>query len=87
MNMGANSCCARTMDEGDELEKLNSTAGYTQVPASAQRCVFISYASLDAALAQKVCSAVEAAGFPCWIAPRDVLPRCSVKTRTDRQLI
>jgi TIR domain len=25
-------------------------------------------------LAQKVCSALEAAGFKCWIAPRDVVP-------------
>jgi TolB-like protein/tetratricopeptide (TPR) repeat protein len=39
-----------------------------------QHPVFISYASHDALLAQKVCSALEAAGFPCWIAPRDVVP-------------
>jgi TolB-like protein/thioredoxin-like negative regulator of GroEL len=38
------------------------------------RPVFISYASHDAAVAQKVCSALEAAGFPCWIAPRNVVP-------------
>jgi TIR domain len=37
-------------------------------------CVFISYASHDAEVAQKVCSALEAAGYPCWIAPRDVIP-------------
>jgi TolB-like protein len=36
--------------------------------------VFVSYASQDAAVAQKVCSALEAAGFRCWIAPRDVVP-------------
>jgi TolB-like protein len=36
--------------------------------------VFISYASHDAAVAQKVCSALEGAGFPCWLAPRDVVP-------------
>jgi TolB-like protein/Flp pilus assembly protein TadD len=36
--------------------------------------VFISYASHDAALAQKVCSTLEAASFHCWIAPRDVVP-------------
>ena len=40
----------------------------------ASLCVFISYASNDAALAQKVCSALESAGFGCWIAPRDVVP-------------
>jgi TolB-like protein/Tfp pilus assembly protein PilF len=39
-----------------------------------QRRVFISYASRDAAVAQKACSALEAAGFPCWIAPRNVVP-------------
>ncbi|MGA2396486.1 MAG: TIR domain-containing protein [Steroidobacteraceae bacterium] len=38
------------------------------------RRVFISYASHDAAAAQKVCSALEGAGFPCWMAPRDVVP-------------
>jgi hypothetical protein len=36
--------------------------------------VFISHASHDAALAQKVCAALEAASYPCWIAPRNVLP-------------
>ena len=41
---------------------------------AASRPVFISYASHDAGPAQKVCSALEAAGFPCWIAPRDVTP-------------
>ena len=39
-----------------------------------QRRVFVSYASHDAAVAQKVCLALEAAGFPCWIAPRNVVP-------------
>jgi len=34
--------------------------------------VFISYASYDDAVAGKICSALEAAGYPCWIAPRDV---------------
>ncbi len=36
--------------------------------------VFISYASQDAAVAQKACSALEVPGFRCWIAPRDVVP-------------
>ena len=36
--------------------------------------MFISYASSDAVLAQKVCAALEAAGFFCWIAPRNVVP-------------
>jgi TolB-like protein/Tfp pilus assembly protein PilF len=34
--------------------------------------VFISYASHDAAVAERLCATLEAAGFPCWIAPRDV---------------
>jgi hypothetical protein len=38
------------------------------------RRVFISYASHDAAVAQNVCAALETAGFPCWIAPRNVMP-------------
>jgi TIR domain len=38
------------------------------------RPVFLSYASSDAVPAQKVCSALEVAGFPSWIAPRDVVP-------------
>ncbi len=54
-------------------------AGNSGNPQSAQataqqRRVFISYASHDAGVAQKVCSALEAAGFPCWIAPRNVVP-------------
>jgi TolB-like protein/Tfp pilus assembly protein PilF len=42
--------------------------------AATSRRVFISYASADAAIAKKVCTALEAAGFTCWIAPRDVVP-------------
>jgi TolB-like protein len=46
---------------------------HTEAPGRQCR-VFISYASHDAAVAQKVCSELEAAGFPCWIAPRNVVP-------------
>jgi len=42
--------------------------------AGSPRPVFISYASHDTAVAQKVCAALEAEGLPCWIAPRDVVP-------------
>jgi TolB-like protein len=52
----------------DELHSSGATAGTTSRP------VFISYASHDAAVAQKVCSALEAVGILCWIAPRDVVP-------------
>jgi TolB-like protein len=34
--------------------------------------IFISHASQDAAVAERMCAALEAAGLPCWIAPRDV---------------
>jgi len=36
--------------------------------------VFISYASLDSAIAETTCEALEKAGVRCWIAPRDVTP-------------
>ena len=38
----------------------------------AVRPLFVSYASQDAVVADKVCAALEAAGLKCWIAPRDV---------------
>jgi hypothetical protein len=34
--------------------------------------VFVCHASKDAAVAQQVVAAMEAAGLPCWIAPRDI---------------
>ena len=34
--------------------------------------VFISYSSQDKELADRVCAALENAGFSCWIAPRDI---------------
>ena len=45
--------------------------GEEKVSGSTPR-VFISYASQDATVAEKVCVALEAAGISCWIAPRDV---------------
>jgi TolB-like protein/lipoprotein NlpI len=36
--------------------------------------VFISYASLDSAVAEAVCGALEREGMTCWVAPRDVVP-------------
>lgn len=36
--------------------------------------VFISHATEDQAAAGSVCDALEAAGVPCWIAPRDIPP-------------
>ncbi len=34
--------------------------------------VFISYASQDKAAAESICEALEQAGMPCWMAPRDI---------------
>jgi TolB-like protein/Tfp pilus assembly protein PilF len=48
--------------------------GITGATAGPARRVFLSYASHDAAVVQEVCSALEGAGFPCWMAPRDVVP-------------
>jgi len=36
--------------------------------------LFLSYASQDRAIADALCRALEEAGLPCWIAPRDVPP-------------
>jgi formylglycine-generating enzyme required for sulfatase activity len=36
--------------------------------------VFISYASADKPVADRVCETLEKAGLPCWIAPRDIPP-------------
>jgi TolB-like protein/Tfp pilus assembly protein PilF len=58
------------MAEIGEPDKPDSAA--PSAIAGVVRTVFISYASEDVAVADKVCSALEAAGFPCWIAPRDV---------------
>jgi len=38
------------------------------------RPVFISYASADTAVANRICGALESAGISCWIAPRDIEP-------------
>ena len=36
--------------------------------------IFISYAGADQQAASRLCAALEAHGFPCWIASRDVAP-------------
>jgi TolB-like protein/Flp pilus assembly protein TadD len=60
----------RAMDEPGESGRLRDLGA----PAGSKRPAFVSYASADAEIAQKVCAAVEAAGILCWIAPRDVVP-------------
>jgi TolB-like protein/tetratricopeptide (TPR) repeat protein len=58
------------MAEDGESENPGPTGDAAAISAR----VFISYASHDADAAQKVCLALEAAGLPCWMAPRDVKP-------------
>jgi TolB-like protein len=62
------------MEEGAGKTSEAESQPLENAVAGSSRPVFISYASYDAALAQKVCSALEAVGFGCWIAPRDVVP-------------
>jgi adenylate cyclase len=57
----------------DRTESV-SPRGPPDNTAGTARHLFISYASHDAEVAQKACSALEATGFPCWMAPRDVKP-------------
>jgi formylglycine-generating enzyme required for sulfatase activity len=38
------------------------------------RPIFISYSSSDKVVADQACAALEAAGYGCWIAPRDIEP-------------
>jgi TolB-like protein len=57
------------MADRAESESPGSPAEAT---AGTARHLFISYASHDADVALKVCLALEAGGFPCWMAPRDM---------------
>ena len=59
-------------EHGESEIRHGRTGEAAATPDSAS--VFISYASDDAATAENICSALEAAGFSCWIAPRDVVP-------------
>jgi TolB-like protein len=57
------------MTEVDSPDPLAPEAGLISIATSA---IFISYASQDSAIAEAVCKALEEAGLPCWIAPRNV---------------
>jgi TIR domain-containing protein/tetratricopeptide repeat protein len=46
----------------------------TGKPKSTSYAAFISYAKADAKPAQEIADGLEARGFKCWIAPRDVRP-------------
>jgi TolB-like protein/Flp pilus assembly protein TadD len=60
------------MAEAGGSESKDRSTLYAEGPAGASNKVFISYASQDVAVADTVCAALETAGLPCWIAPRDV---------------
>jgi TolB-like protein len=58
------------MDAIDTLESKEGSKPYFEAATAGK--LFISYASPDAAVADKLCNLLEAAGQPCWVAPRDV---------------
>jgi TolB-like protein/tetratricopeptide (TPR) repeat protein len=63
------------MPQGPEhLEKGDQAPAPSAGPANPVGNVFISYASQDAAIANDLCEALERAGLPCWLAPRNIRP-------------
>jgi hypothetical protein len=71
-NMSRNHRDARGMTQLDTPESKDGSQLHAEAAAGTASKVFISFASQDAAVADTVCAALEAAGLPCWIAPRDV---------------
>lgn len=69
-----NTLRTRAMDETGKSGESGRLEAPGDPELKSKRLVFISYASADAAIAQKACSALEGAGYPCWIAPRNVVP-------------
>ena len=72
----------------DGREEVENSSGAGARPsgltvAGSPRPAFISYASHDVVVAQKVCAALEAAGFLCWIA----LPGMSCLARCMRMAL
>jgi TolB-like protein len=61
------------MAESEEIKHTTAAPSATTSAGTTGR-VFISYASADFGLAERVCAELEAAGLLCWIAPRDVVP-------------
>lgn len=55
------------------MHQLRNTSQASNLPGP----VFISHTSTDATAAQRICTALEAAGCRCWIAPRDIPPGSS----------
>lgn len=62
--------CAFIKQTGaDSIRLVDSTPVLVMGPK-----VFLSYSSADKAIADRVCSALETADIPCWIAPRNIEP-------------
>jgi hypothetical protein len=59
-----------TTSAGPGKTRENSEASPTDTPKAA----FISHASGDADFAKRLCNSLEAKGFPCWLAERDLPP-------------
>jgi hypothetical protein len=57
---------------GESSEPVSQPSGVSAATNSPS--VFLSYASSDAAVANRVCQALEARRVPCWMAPRNVKP-------------
>jgi len=55
------------LDRGDP-------AGTAQSGSLKPKAAFLSHSSKDEKLASELCASLEARGFPCWIAPRDIGP-------------
>ncbi|HEY4872787.1 MAG TPA: toll/interleukin-1 receptor domain-containing protein, partial [Steroidobacteraceae bacterium] len=62
------------MAESEEIKHTAPPPSTATGGAGTTGRAFISYASADAGVAQRVCAELEAAGLSCWIAPRDVVP-------------
>src|SRR3984957_5694817 len=62
------------MAESEEIKHTAPPPSTATGGAGTTGRAFISDASADAGVAQRVCAELEAAGLSCWIAPRDVVP-------------
>jgi hypothetical protein len=55
----------------NEMRRVDEHASNHSATA---RAVFVSHSSQDHQLGEELCAALEARGFACWMAPRDVTP-------------
>src|SRR5580700_1908334 len=61
-------------EDGGSKKSTDSQAQAPEAERTSARsgAGFVSYASQDSAIAESICTALEADGIACWIAPRDV---------------